>query len=289
MASPPEASAPREPATTSTPSLESELDARFAPAAPAVASARRSSGVPRLALALALAGIPIVLALVGIGGWLALRDDDPAPSASLPMERAARDDEAATHADTREQPSEPPAQEPPPSEQARAPSTTPRTPPSHIVGPGPGEPIEGRAEDFDLARLGITPAERPSSRRVLQATITRHIRLANTARNRDELDAAEAGYRAVLALEGDNPRATAGLARVRMERGDTENAVLLAQRLVRLRPELANNYILLGDTLLAGNNRDAARRAFTTAESMQPNFAAARERLAALDASSADP
>lgn len=287
----------RDEVAASEPSLEAELEARVAPAPSAVALPRRTGSGLRLKLALAVG--PVVLALLGGGVWLSAREPGAEPI-TLPIQRheSGREERQPTETQpTETQPTEPapgrgpprPApiagQEVPPSAE-RSGSATPEP---LVVGPAPGEPIEGRAEDFDLARLGITPAERPSSRRVLQATTTRRIRLANAARNRGELDAAEAGYRAVLALEDDNARATAGLARIRMERGDAGSAVLLAQRLVRLRPSYASNYVLLGDALLAGYNREAARRAFTAAVAIDPSWAPARERLVALEDAPAGP
>jgi CheY-like chemotaxis protein len=147
---------------------------------------------------------------------------------------------------------------------------------------GSDDPIEGRPEDFDLERLGIRPAEPPTSRRVLTRRVQSFLRDANRQRNRGDKVRAEALYNRVLALDPGNPRATAGLARVYLDRHEGDLAVLYAQRLARLRPEYASNYLLLGDCFLERGDRAAARRAFERALELEPGYRSALDRLAAL-------
>ena len=83
----------------------------------------------------------------------------------------------------------------------------------------------------------------------------------------------------MLALEPTNGRATAGLAYVHLERGELPEALLWAQRMVRLRPEYASHWVLLGDVLRRGGNVDGARRAYARGLTMQPTWTTAQRRL----------
>ncbi len=249
-----------------------------------------------LGLKIGLAATPVLLALIGSGVWLAMRQPESEPEVVASAEEPTPDTAPAAAPEPeppREEPPAAPEPEPPREEPAAAPEPEPApaeeappqaTPPAGApIGPGPGDPIEGRPEDFDLAALGIEPVPRPSSRRVLRARIRRQLREANRARNHEhDLDAADQLYRVVLGMDPENGRATAGLTRVYLERNDTAHAILFAQQLVRLHPEYASNYVLLGDTLLAGHNPEAAERAFAAAVALQPDWAPARERLASM-------
>ncbi len=86
--------------------------------------------------------------------------------------------------------------------------------PAH-VGPAPGELLEGDASDFDLSLFGgdPDPHDRALPREVL-------IRRANAARTAGRFDDARRLSRALLAIDLDNPRAAAGLARLYMDHGD---------------------------------------------------------------------
>ena len=156
-------------------------------------------------------------------------------------------------------------------------------------GPREGEPIEGTETDFDLPALGIALAPPPSSRRRRARTITELVRTANMLRNRGENDRAEDLYRRALAFDPENTRATAGLVRIYMAEGDAPNAILFGQRLVRLRPSFASNYVLLGDAFELGQNPGAALRAYAHAVELDPRWRPARERLAGHSIPADDP
>ncbi|HJL15316.1 MAG TPA: hypothetical protein RMH99_06665, partial [Sandaracinaceae bacterium LLY-WYZ-13_1] len=151
--------------------------------------------------------------------------------------------------------------------------------PAEPLGPAEGERLEGDEADFDLAALGIEEAPPPSSRRRRARTVRELIRQANILRNRDQLDEAEELYFRVLSLDPRSPRATAGMIRIYMEREDAASAIRFAQRLVRLRPAFASNWVLLGDTFELGGNPDAALRAWTHAVELEPRWRPARERI----------
>ena len=267
---------------------------------PVVPRTARGPGPGR---ALLLAGLGVVaLAGLGVGVWALMR----APSAPPPHRviLAGPEPEPSTQpiADSTPTPEagpaavparveEPgpvaapvPAEEPGP---VAAPVPVPApvaTPGAPRVGPAPSEPVEGRDADFDLARLGITPvATPPAGRRALARQLERTLRDANQARLRGELDQSERIYREVLALDVENVRAAAGLSRVHLERGEPAEAILWAQRLVRLRPTYGSNWVLLGDALRAGGNDPAARRAYLRGTEEQPDWEPAQARLAEMD------
>lgn len=175
----------------------------------------------------------------------------------------------------------PPTAEPPPTAGPPPVATAPAG-----LGPrlplGPADPIEGLEADFDLARLGVTPGEPPPSRGALNRRVSRLLADAYRFRSRSDFTRAEEAYRSILSMDPDNPRATAGLALVNGDRGDVLPALLFAQRLTRLRPEYANNFVLLGDRYLAAGDPAAARRAFEHALELEPDHRGARERIAAL-------
>jgi hypothetical protein len=143
------------------------------------------------------------------------------------------------------------------------------------------EPIEGTDAEFDLARLGVVAVPDPGSRGALRRRIERLLATAYRERSRGRLDASEEACRSVLALDGENPRATVGLALVYANRGDHVNAVLFARRLVRLRA-YPNNFVLLGERYLAGGDAASARRAFSRALELDPRHRDARAALARL-------
>jgi tetratricopeptide (TPR) repeat protein len=157
-----------------------------------------------------------------------------------------------------------------------------------VLGPAGGEPLEGDEADFDLGAFGIEEAPPPRSRRRRARTLRELIRQANILRNRDQLDEAQELYFRILSLDPDSPRATAGMIRVFLARDDADNAILFAQRLVRLRPAFASNWVLLGDTFERGHNPDAALRAWTHALELQPRWRPARERIRRIGRSGAD-
>ncbi|HBQ11283.1 MAG TPA: hypothetical protein DEF51_08940, partial [Myxococcales bacterium] len=103
---------------------------------------------------------------------------------------------------------------------------------------------------------------------------------ANYDRNRGNLREAERSYLQVLRVEGRNPRALAGLARVAMTRRDGTQATRWARRLVQASPRNANNHVLLGDALRVAGNQAGARNAYRAALEIAPSHRRARERLA---------
>ncbi|GAB5547570.1 MAG: hypothetical protein SangKO_073300 [Sandaracinaceae bacterium] len=248
---------------------------------------RRRGGAGRW-IAIGVAGTLLLLVGAGAAAWLASSGEraaaappvetprGPSSREAAPVSVAAAGPIEATEARDPEGAGEegaaPPAEEEP-AEPTAAPDTA-------VYGPLDDAPIEGSSDDFSLEALGIEEAPAPSSRRRRARTVRELIRTANILRNRHELGRAEELYRRVLSLEPDNTRATAGLTRVYMEREDAAQAILFAQRLVRLRPGFASNYVLLGDTLEQGRNPAAARRAWTRAVEIEPRWGPARARLA---------
>ena len=248
---------------------------------------RRRGGAGRW-IAIGVAGTLLLLVGAGAAAWLASSGEraaaappvetprGPSSREAAPVSVAAAGPIEATEARDPEGADEEgavsPAEEEP-AEPTAAPDTA-------VYGPLDDAPIEGSSDDFSLEALGIEEAPAPSSRRRRARTVRELIRTANILRNRHELGRAEELYRRVLSLEPDNTRATAGLTRVYMEREDAAQAILFAQRLVRLRPGFASNYVLLGDTLEQGRNPAAARRAWTRAVEIEPRWGPARARLA---------
>jgi tetratricopeptide (TPR) repeat protein len=250
-----------------TPTPERALALAPTEAAPVVRIAREPSE-PRIAkpvattksnrtLAIALFAAPIVIAVIALAVWLAMRSP-PTRTVERPPEHPT-----STH------------RTPTPEQRT---NTTPQR-----IGPGPDERLEGSDADFDLAALGIEPSTHRMERRERSAASARLIKAANTARQLRQRQAAEEQYKEALAIDPRNPRATAGLTWIAMDRHDGPRAVMLAQRLVRLRPRHPNNYTLLGDALLMAGNRDAARRAFEKALEFDPHFGPARQRLGRLE------
>jgi hypothetical protein len=165
---------------------------------------------------------------------------------------------------------------------AEAPVAAQPTSPTGVLGPGPGDPLEGSDADFDLARLGIARAPAPTSRRVRMRLFARLQRQANQARRQHRLDEAQSVYLHLLGMDPENGRGTAGLSLIYLERDQPAEAILWAQRLVRLQSVAASHWVLLGDTLRAGNNYAGARRAYARALIAQARYAPAQERLQAL-------
>lgn len=266
-----------------------------APAPPVVTPPSPPSR-PRWLLPAVAAGAGVFLLLtVGLAAWAlsggALSGGDPEEEpevAALPADEASTAADGPADLDATEAPvvpagggpstADPPVTERAEPERAPAPSGAP-------LGPGPGDPVEGVDAEFDLARLGIERVEPPDSRRARARMVRDLIREGNRLRNDGQLDDAETRYRELLAVFPDNARATAGMARVHMEREEAREAILFAQRLARLRPRYASNYVLLGDALLLGENRAAARRAFQRAVELEPRWAPARRRLEELETS----
>lgn len=165
---------------------------------------------------------------------------------------------------------------------APSPSPEPSTGPSpepQVLGPRPEEPLEGIEADFDLSAYGVEPAPPPNSRRRRAVLVQELIRQANVLRNREQLSDAQELYQRVLSLDPENPRATAGMIRIFMAREEAAHAIAFARRLVRLRPELASNWVLLGDTFEMGHNSDAALRAWTHALELHPSWRPALDRI----------
>jgi len=244
-------------------------------------------------IAVGAAGTLLLLVGAGAAAWLASSGEtaaaedevtsptprvaeapEPTPPSAVAAPAPAPDPAPDPVEEVEEPPDEPVAGAAPPPEPAPAPDA--------VHGPLDDSPIEGSSDDFSLSALGIEEAPPPRSRRRRARTIRELIRTANILRNRHELGRAEELYRRVLSLDAENPRATAGLTRLYMERGDAGQAVLFAQRLVRLRPAFASNYVLLGDTFELGHNPTAARRAWTRAVEIEPRWGPARARLARL-------
>ncbi len=152
-------------------------------------------------------------------------------------------------------------------------------PPSSSGTLAESDPLEGSDADFSLSALGIEPIEMDSRRR-RRRVLRDLVRRGNARRNQGRLDEAEAIYERMLALDPENARATVGMCRIAMEREQGPRARMFAQRLVRMRPRYASNWVLLGDTFeLVGDDR-AALRAWTRAHDIDPRWAPARERLA---------
>ena len=162
------------------------------------------------------------------------------------------------------------------------PVAAPPASPTGALGPGPAAPLEGSDADFDLARLGIAPAPAPTNRRVRMRLFARLQRQANQARRQHHLDEAQSVYVHLLGMDPENGRGTAGLSLIYLERNQPAEAILWAQRLVRLQSIAASHWVLLGDTLRAGNNHASARRAYARALIAQARYAPAQGRLQAL-------
>jgi CheY-like chemotaxis protein len=243
------------------------------------------------------AAIALVLFAIPVGGaavwFFALRD--PGPSAPRPAPLQARPTVEPSEP-SRPQPEAPrpepvaaePAPEamaegteptePEPTEPEVAEPTEPTPAPPSNTALAADAPIEGRDEDFSLAALGVQPAH--GNRPVPPETFNRLLRSANTFRNREQWAQAADLYREVLSIQPENPRATAGLALVHMGDGDHARAIAWAQRLARLHPEWATNFVLLGDAYEAAGDRAAARRSWTHARELDGRLQSARQRLA---------
>lgn len=86
-------------------------------------------------------------------------------------------------------------------------------------------------------------------------------------------------YQQAIALDGHHPYAFAGAARASLELGRTSDAVRFAERAVANRRRRASFRVLLGDALSAAGNAERARAEWEEALSIDPDDAAARERL----------
>ncbi|MCB9593179.1 MAG: hypothetical protein H6719_10640 [Sandaracinaceae bacterium] len=261
-------------------------------------------GLSTRPIGLWLAGGAVGLALlaggVGLAVWalsgseaapVATTEDPPAPEADVdpdePTEIApapeATDPVAADPAAPDPLAAEPVEADLP---EPDAPAPTPAPPAGGTpgtAGPGPGEPLEGDDADFDLSRLGIPSIPPPDSRRRRNRLRTQLIQRANRLRRDGDLDEAERVYHQLLGTFPEDTRGAAGLARLHVERGEPARGIVFAQRLVRLRPRFANNWVFLGDVLRDAGNRDAARRAYEHSLELDPRRSPARDRLAQLD------
>ncbi|MEQ8727771.1 MAG: hypothetical protein RID81_41200 [Sandaracinaceae bacterium] len=141
--------------------------------------------------------------------------------------------------------------------------------------PDAGLPDAGRTDPEAIAEDDESEGAAPRER-----DVARLIRSANYDRNRGNLREAERSYLQVLRVEGRNPRALAGLARVAMTRRDGTQATRWARRLVQASPRNANNHVLLGDALRVAGNQAGARNAYRAALEIAPSHRRARERLA---------
>jgi len=150
------------------------------------------------------------------------------------------------------------------------------------LGPGPDDPLEGSDADFDLARFDIRATSAPTSRRIRQRLFARLQREANQLRRQHHLGEAQSVYVHLLGMDPENGRGTAGLSLIYLERNQPAEAILWAQRLVRLQSVAASHWVLLGDALRAGNNHASARRAYARALIAEARYAPAQERLQAL-------
>ncbi len=195
---------------------------------------------------------------------------------------SAIDEVASPEVSTSAPTSVPADPEPPPAEVEEAPpeEVEAPSPPPRVMGPGPDDPLEGNESDFSLEAIGITVAPPTRNDRGRARTVEMLIRTGNQMRrsptNRPQ---AETIYRRVLTLDPENPRATAAMARVHLDRGEHAQAVLFAQRLVRLRPLYPANYVFLGDVFEAAGNHNAAIRAWSRSLELNPRWSSARERL----------
>lgn len=82
-----------------------------------------------------------------------------------------------------------------------------------------------------------------------------------------------------LKLDDRNPRAAAGMARVRLSQNNLPGAEGWALTAVRYRPRRARYWLLYGDVLLARGRTAEARDAFRRALDLNPNSRGARSRL----------
>ncbi|MEZ4339281.1 MAG: tetratricopeptide repeat protein [Sandaracinaceae bacterium] len=204
-------------------------------------------------------------------------DDVPMPSVAP----APRDGPPAPTPEGHEPPAAP-AADPSEAPAEHAPEDAPPTRVAATVSIPVGAPVEGSDDDYDLAALGIHQVAPPGSRRSARRLHERMIQHANRLRRAHDLDEAEAAYRELLGTFPESTRGTAGLARVYLDREQPAGAVVYAQRLVRLSPTVANNWVFLGDVLRDSGDRDAARRAYERALEVDPRFTRPRERLAEL-------
>jgi len=220
----------------------------------------------------------VLALLVGVAVW-ALSDDDATDPVAVGD--PAPDEPPADVADAPLD--DPPADEPladePPEDVADAPSPAADPPTTDPSAVGPDDPISGSDEGFDLAAYGVVSVRPPDSRRRRRRMQQQMIQAANRLRRQGDLDGAEARYVEMLGTFPESTRATAGLARVYLSREQPARALPLAQRLTRLRPEFASNFLFLGDVYRDAGNLEAAQRAYQHAVELEPRWEPPRRRL----------
>lgn len=262
-----------------------------------VAPEARRSGRPGWVLPVAALSMVVVTAAIGVGVMSLVRGGDAGPTVTaLPVAPAVPVPAVPTAPiPPTAPPAAPTVTAPPvvasPPEETVAPPTAPATaapvvaPPAAPTAPAPraeGEPLEGRATDFDLAALGIAPVDAPGGRRARTRRVSALLASASRHRAQSELEDAEADYRTVLGMDAENPRATAGMSMVAGARGDDARALVFARRLVQLRNSYPNNWVFLGDAYADAGDTAAARACFERALELDPAHRDARARLAAL-------
>jgi hypothetical protein len=223
-----------------------------------------------LALIAAIALVAL-MAVLSIGAAIAWSFGSSEPVAGEPGEEP-------------EQTAQPAVTPSPPEPIAQAPAEHRASTMPTSFGPSAAAPLDGEDADLDITSIVIAPARPPVGRRQEFALVRGLLREATTARQRDRIDDASTAYRQVLGVDPTNGRATAGLAYVHLERDELPQALLWAQRLVRLRPEHASHWVLLGDVLRRGGNVEGARRSYARGLSVQPTWTTAQRRLDELDA-----
>jgi CheY-like chemotaxis protein len=134
-------------------------------------------------------------------------------------------------------------------------------------------------EDEDEADDEEDEVEGTSKAQKRRQVVNRLIVRANGLRRARRYSQAAALYKRALRIHPRNTRAIAGLVRTYMATGNKRAAVQYARRLVKVRPGVAANYVLLGDTLAAAGDKAGARRAWRRALRIAPGYKPARQRL----------
>jgi len=231
-------------------------------------------------------GLAVLALVVGLGIWAFSGDDDDRVATGdadpvVPVDEAPEGAPIAVE--------DPPEVDPPETDDAPPPTDDPlpagtpapvAAPPAADVGAvGPGDAIAGSEDDFELSAYGVVQVRPPDSRRRRVRMQREMIRAANRLRRQGDLDGAEARYVEMLGTFPESTRATAGLARVYLARDQPARALPLVQRLARLRPQFASNFLFLGDVYRDAGNLDAAQRAYQQAVELEPRWEPPRQRL----------
>jgi Flp pilus assembly protein TadD len=113
----------------------------------------------------------------------------------------------------------------------------------------------------------------------IEARVQPLIKQARYLYHTNNLALSEAQYLRVLKMHPRSSRAISGLVEVHIKRDDARSAMFWAQKLVRIRPNHSNSYVLLGDACKAKGQIKRAQFYWRKALKLNPRETRARSRL----------